>query len=193
MSNLTNTYTETIGAVPVAGSALSDSASTGVVISTAAQAYEIPAGFFSNPISLNKAIQVTGFGIYSTAASGNATLQFQIYADTVIGTKSITLGSNTAATGTTLPVSAANAIWVINAWITCQSFSAGAAQLVTFGDITMGNGAAAGVSYTFGSATPVSLTSSWNTNYFLELGATWGTAVVGDALTCEQWIVQGMN
>jgi hypothetical protein len=190
-SNTTNTYTEVINGIPVAGTALNDTA-TGAVISTAAQAGILPVGFF-NQYCVNKAIQFFGFGVISTSASGPATLAFGVGANTTLGTyaPAVALATQTAVAPA---VSLSSVIWEVNGWSTVQSLSGQSPQMVTFGTVTIGGaGGAAGVAYTFGSATPVSLTTGMNLEYGIELTAKWGTAVSGCTLTCEQWIVQGMN
>jgi hypothetical protein len=188
MSNLTNTYSEVINNLAVAGSALSDTA-TGAVISTAAQAVILPVGYF-NAYAVNRALQWTGYGIISTAASP-ATIAFTVYADTTIGTADIALAAQTAATPA---ASLSSVIFEVNGWSTVQSFSTTSAEVVSFGTVTIGGASgAAGAQYTFGSATPVAITTAYSTEYAIELYAKWGTAVSGCTLTCEQWIVQGMN
>jgi len=189
MSNLTNTYTEVINGIPIAGTALNDTA-TGAVISTAAQAAILPINFF-NQYAVNKTLQWTGYGIVSTPSSGPATLQFIVYADTTIGTANIALATQTAFTPA---VSLASNIFEVNGWSTVQSYSGTSAEVVSFGVVTLGGASgAAGSSYTFGSATPVAVTTALSTEYAIELYAKWGSAVSGCTLTCEQWIVQGMN
>lgn len=196
-SNLTSTYSELIQGVAVAGSALSDS-STGAVISTAAQAAEVPPGFWTTipQAGSNRVVECTGWGIISTAASP-ATLYMTTAMDSVVGTEGIGL---IAAAGTTIPTPAASlstAIWTWNSWTFTQSISVQAPQLVTFATLGIGGGSSAsptsGLTYQFGSATPVALTAGLTTPYWVELYAKWGTAVSGCTLTCEAWAVQGLN
>jgi hypothetical protein len=191
MSNLTNTYSEVINGIPIAGTALNDTA-TGAIISTAAQAGILPIGFF-NQYCVNKLIECTGIIIVSTPASAPATLQFEIGANTTLGTfaPAIVLATQTAFTPA---VSLSSVPCIVNAFVTVQSISGQSPQMVTWGTVSIGGASgAAGATYSFGSATPVALTTGLNLQYGIELGAKWGTAVVSCTLTCEQWIVQGMN
>lgn len=191
MSNLTNTYTEVINGIPIAGTALSD-VTTATIISTAGQAGILPIGFF-NYQCINKMIQCNGWGVVSTASSSPGTLTFTTSADPTVG--SITGALALAPSGSITPAtSLSNANWVFNTWSTVQSLSGGSAQIVSWGELTIGaTSTTAAVAYTFGSSTAVSLTSALSTEYAIELKAAWGTASTSNSITCEQWIVQGMN
>jgi hypothetical protein len=191
MSFLTATQPELIFAGFTAGSALSNS-STATCISprgnTTPLPY-IPPGFFSAAYGQNRKLRIVARGIVSTASSSPGTLTLAAYFAT---TDTATLGTSVAATGALTPaVSLSSAIFVFDATITCAA-PGPTPNLYAMGELEINPAAAAGATYGVGSTSAVTALST-EAAYYLQIGATWGSALSADSITMYDTEVWGLN
>ncbi len=201
MSFLKGTNVELIAACSVAGTALANSANAGVLNSASGAAW-LPQNFW--PGALYKTIKVEARGIYSTASSGNPTLQVGATLNATEGTGGI--GSLTFLTGAVTPVaSATNWYWELQVELMTQALTetsgAGTANITGLGWLEL-HQIALGGAYTVGTTAkadriPVGSASvvdqSMSAGCFVEIYGKWSSGVASTSIQCLHSAVYGCN
>lgn len=163
-----------------AGSALTNSA-VATDISPAPQ-FTLQA----NSLYVGQRWRLTGYGIMSTAASGNPTLTLGFYYGGVAGTALLTSGA------LTVTASLTNAPFRVFAEFNVRSL--GASGTTWASGYVLNPTSLTGLTQTFMPATqtqPVTINTTIASA--VTLGATWGSAVVGTSITCEDLIIELQN
>lgn len=206
MTAITNTQFEKLFGMPAPGVPLTNSTVKTLISgnSSTNAAYQLPA-FTSLWPNINtivgKALRAVMRGlITTTSAPGTLTLAAQLDPTQNSSTSALTL----AATGAlTPPVSLTNGQWELEFDINIAAFgvtsSAYSATLETGGSLSFGAGnnaaTAADVSYQVGAAGISMSGSSVNPGLasWIELWATWGTALAGNSIQCTQMFIYGQD
>jgi|SRR5271165_4249073 len=200
MSNLTGTINELRSVSGVAGTALANSASAAVLNPASAAGY-FPVAFWEGG-PMYRSWRVTSKGVYSTAASGNPTLQVGVTLDSAQGTT----GALTFLSGATVVIiSAASWFWEMDVELTAQAVTetsgAGTVNIVGIGTLTLHRIALPG---TFTQGTTVNadripigasatVAQSMTAGFFIETYAKWGSAVAGTSIQALTTRVYGEN
>lgn len=190
MSFVTGTQSELLFVQPSAGTPLTNSVTKTVISVNSATADPciLPANFALPTYGVNKVLHVRARGVISTDATAPGTLTVGIYPDTAAGTAAAT---PLLATGAFTPaVSLSNAVWTLEGDIQVTATGSSGTWLA-LGAMNISPPAAAGASYGAGSSSAVTL--STQSSYFLEVAATWGTALSTNSITCYQFLVYGEN
>lgn len=200
MSFLTATNTELIATCATAGTQISNSATAGVLNTTDGAAY-LPVNFFKG--NLYRTVLVKAYGIYSSPASGPATMQIGVTLDAAQGTT----GSLTFLPGAITPVvNAASWPWELECFLTVQSLTetsgSGTANIVGLGHLTLHGAALAGAQSLATSTVqawtvPVGATATVNQStvagVFCEVYGKFATAVSGSTMQLEMSQIFGCN
>jgi hypothetical protein len=191
MSFLKGTNVELIAACAVAGTAISNSATAGVLNSADGAAY-LPIGFFNG--QLYRTVNIRASGIYSSPASAPATMQLGVTLNTSQGS----IGSLTILSGAITPtVSMSSALWDLDLEITASTYTetsgSGTVNVMGIGTLALHNSTTttAGAVYGIGGTSLVSAVTY--TGYFLEVYGKFGSAVSGSTVTGERTSVYGCN
>lgn len=198
MTYVTGTQTEVLYVMPANGAALATS-STKTLISgntTTNPPYILNLATLWQPsYVVGRALRVVARGTFGT--TGTPTLTIACSADTTQGTQGVTL----AATGAlTAPSSITNGNWELEFGVDFNSLGATGGTWSTsidaVGKFVLGAGnnaaTAAATAYMVGSATSIT-TLLYNTSYFIELYATWGTSSASNTIQCLQFEIFGLN
>jgi hypothetical protein len=200
MSYTTATNQECMAVSAVAGTAITNSASAGVLNSTSGAAY-CPVNFFKH--QLYAGILVTAKGTYSSPGAGPATMQIGATLDAAQGTT----GALTFLSGAITPVvSASSWLWELEVLLAVQSLTetsgAGTSNIVGLGHLTL-HGAALGGAQSLATNTvqawtvPVGATATVNQStvaaVWVEIYGKFGSAVSGSTMQCQQSAIYGIN
>ena len=200
MSFLTATNTECIAACAVAGTAISNSATAGVLNTTDGAAY-LPVSFFKG--NLYRAVRVYATGIYSSPASGPATMQIGVTLDAAQGTT----GALTFLSGAVTPViNAANWPWELDCTLIVSTITetsgAGTANIMGTGHLILHGAAYAGAqslatntvqAWTVPVGATGLVSQSTVAGVFCEVYGKFGTAVSGSTMQLEESTIFGLN
>lgn len=191
MSFLTGRQAELIFAGLTAGTALSNT-TTATCISPRGNTTPLPylpPGFFSAAYGQNQKLKIVARGVISTAASSPGTLTLAAYLAT---TDTATLGTSVCASGAFTPAtSLSNAIFEIDLTVTCGA-PGPVPNLYGFGKAMINPAAADGAEYGMGSVTAVTSLST-EAAYYVQIGATWGTASASNSITMYDTEIWGLN
>lgn len=195
MSWTTGIPTEVLFNNFVAGAALTNS-TTQTAISPRGNTTPLPflpAGFFHPTYGANKGIRIVARGVISTAAATPGTLIIGVFFATS-DTATVTAGGQVGVTGAFTPAtSLANAIWELEADITCTA-PGSTPNLFTLGQLSVNPTAASGAQYGFGATSAASNAAlSTEQNNWIQVVATWGTASASNSITMYQTVIYGLN
>jgi hypothetical protein len=192
MSFLTATQPELIhSSFSTGGSALTNS-TTATCISPRGNLIPLPylpPAFFSPAYGANRKLRIVARGVISSAASSPGTLTLAAYWAT---TDTATLGTSIAASGALTPAtSLSSAIWEFDATITCAA-PGPTPNLYAMGHFSIVPTAAAGADYGVGAVSAVTGLST-EAAYYIQIGATWGSASSSNSIQMYDQEIWGLN
>lgn len=191
MSFTTGLQAELVFASFTAGAALTNS-TTASCISARGNTVPLPylqPAFFHPSYGANKKLRIVARGVVSTAASTPGTLTVAAYFAT---TDTATLGTSIAASGAFTPAtSLSSAIFEFDATITCGA-PGPVPNLYALGKLEINPTAADGAAYGVGSTSAVTSLST-EAAYYIQIGATWGSASASNSITMYDTEVWGVN
>jgi hypothetical protein len=171
-----NVNTPSLGA----GSALADSSSA-TDISPAPQ-YVISATY----MYVGQRWRLTAYGVLTTASSGNPTLTLGFYYGGVASTALLTTGA------LTVTASLTNAPWRLTADV--RVVTVGSSGTTWSSGLVYNPSSLTANAITFMPATQTQpITINTTTANALTCGATWGSAVAGTSITCEDMVIELLN
>lgn len=197
MSGYTGTNTELLYSMAANGTAVTAAAITVMTGTPAASnpPYQLPAYFFpSGSGGVGKSLWIRAGGFFSTGTLTSLTDVFTLSFDTAAGTSNIAVAKTGAITGTTL-TSITNGAWLLDLDIVCQQVGS-TTNLISVGTLSIGAGNNAtttgAATYMIGSPNAaVAINNS--TAYFIELFNTWSVTTGAPTITCNMFMIYGVN